>query len=55
VLREPEVNVASPGGSRQLEKDYNKRLIEVFDFIFDFHCSLTTRYAPKGGESFICI
>jgi len=55
MQREPEVNVESPGSSRQLEKAYNKGLIEVLDFSIDFYCSLTTRYAPEGGESFICI
>ena len=55
MQREPEVNVELPGASRQLEKAYNKGLIEVFDFSIDFYCSLTTWCAPKGGESFICI
>jgi hypothetical protein len=55
MLREPEVNVKLPGVSRQLENAYNKRLIKVFDFVFDLYCSLTIQYAQEGGESFICI
>jgi hypothetical protein len=55
MLREHQVNMKVQRDSRQLKNANNKRFIGLLFCRFNFYCSLTTQYAPEGGEIFICI